>query len=58
MTKWKLVELTGGPLDGRCVRIPSHAPTIAIPVGRGRTYKEFIYTQDEEVLQCYVYQCS
>ena len=55
-TKIKLVELVGGAVDGKCIRIPSYATTIAVPMGRGKNYKELVYTQDENTPQKYLYQ--
>jgi len=56
--KTKLVELVGGGGDGKCIRIPSYATTIAVPIGRGRNYRELVYTQDKAAPQRYLYQTS
>ena len=55
-TKTKLIELVGGAADGKCIRIPSYATTIAVPMREGKTYKELIYTQDAVSPQRYKYQ--
>jgi hypothetical protein len=52
----KLAELVGGNADGKCIRIPAYATTIAVPMGRGKNYKELIYIQDEATPQRYLYQ--
>jgi len=54
--KTKLVELVGGAADGKCIRIPSYAATIAVPMGRGKNYKELVYTQDRVLPQKYIHQ--
>lgn len=51
-----LVELVGGDADGKRIRIPAYATTIAFPIGRGKNYKELIYIQDEAAPQRYLYQ--
>ena len=54
--KTKLVELVGGSADGKSIRIPAYATTIAMPIGRGRNYRELVYTQDKAAPQRYLYQ--
>jgi len=52
--KHKIVELVGGDADGKCIRIPAYATTIAVPMGKGENYKEVIYKQDEASPQRYL----
>jgi hypothetical protein len=57
-TRTKLVELVGGAADGECIRIPSYATTIGVPMGSGNNYKELIYTQDAASPQKYKHQAK
>ena len=41
-----LIELVGGPADGKALSVPAYAKTIAIPHGSGSAYQELIYKQD------------